>query len=520
MVAASWPYEVQSVVGTHLMANLISRNIGSRWRLMKQFFFWEVLRMRCILVLAFSILVWPASTEAQGPIKATGIITKITKNENAPTGTITVVNAAGKAQTFLIAEQTVFEKVQGKTVNAASFLAEHQGQRVQITGQTGTKPPTANKVQILLPPAVLQTTKKLGKSHASGYVAMLQDNYIMLRVQHGPAGNGIVGTVTDVSRDSKANYGAMTIKSADGSVRKFVVNQFTHFEKVYIKGNQPANFLGDFRTETVAILPRQNDPAVAAVVEIVQEGGLELALYRAANPPYNMHIYQLTPATKFDLVRDGKHTLANQAVLQLGEHLSIELDQSNKDIATFVHVMQPSSIIGQVVGLTGNAVSVVVHIKASLDVPTHDDVFTVGLDKSTVIEGVSGKEHAVVPPIFLQVGKKVTVYPSVVPPHIAEKVSITFPAGNRTVKGVVTSVINASLVISVHHNASATKAAYDETEAFVLGPATAFEFVQGSKHVPTNLAAVKIGTQVTVYVNAGPPPLATKVEIPVKASKK
>jgi hypothetical protein len=136
------------------------------------------------------------------------------------------------------------------------------------------------------------------------------------------------------------------------------------------------------------------------------------------------------------------------------------------------------------------------------------------------MEGVSGKEHSVVPSSFLQIGKKVTVYPSAVPPHAAEKVSIAFPTGKRTVKGNVVSVVNGSLMISVHHNAAAGKAAYDEIESFALAPGTELRFLQGGKQSPASLAALNVGTQVIVFSNPGPPPLATKVEIPVKAPTK
>src|SRR5262249_19350667 len=106
--------------------------------------------MRCCLCIAVLCLwSWPVAAQAPG---VTGIIVDIAKDENTPTGSITVVDATGKSQKFVITQLTQFQILRGNQATQSSFLGEHKGEKALIVVQPGVTPPTAAGVQILLPP--------------------------------------------------------------------------------------------------------------------------------------------------------------------------------------------------------------------------------------------------------------------------------------------------------------------------------------------------------------------------------
>src|SRR5207302_4101790 len=73
-----------------------------------------------------------------------GIITEIVKDQNAPTGHVSLF-AGGRTLKFRVTEATQFETVRGDEVRATNFLEEHRGERAAIAGIANSNPLTAAK---------------------------------------------------------------------------------------------------------------------------------------------------------------------------------------------------------------------------------------------------------------------------------------------------------------------------------------------------------------------------------------
>src|SRR5438067_1672248 len=99
--------------------------------------------MRWLCAVAICVISWPLSVQAQDEGHFKGIIIGLTKAQNAPTGTITLVSSTGQHHKFLVTEFTAWETVQGKTVKPTSFLGEHRGQHAEVFFQKGTTPSAA-----------------------------------------------------------------------------------------------------------------------------------------------------------------------------------------------------------------------------------------------------------------------------------------------------------------------------------------------------------------------------------------
>jgi hypothetical protein len=479
--------------------------------------------MRCLAIAAVSVvLCWPLSAQAQpGTVK--GIITGLTKAENTPTGSITITTATGTKHKFLVTEFTTWETVQASgiktkppTIKASSFLAGHRGQRAEVYVQAGVAPPTAAKVQILLPPpprALGINVTPPNPNQVHGWVAMVQQNMFILHVGHGNPPPVQVGTVTDVKRNPNTNYGSITIKQSDGTVKTYTVNEFTKFQKVFTTGPQDSNFVGDFTNLTVIVIPRWRDQSVAAGVQVIQDGtNLDWAIYNAQNQPYQTVIYQYTPATSFDFVRDGKSTPANSAALQVGEWVNLEFDPANKYAATAIHVLQPHAIRGKISALTSSAITVTVHVNATVDLPAHDYLVTVGLVKTTQIIGQVGKVQKPLAAMYLQVGQNVIVNPDAVRPHPADQVIVLLPKSVEvTSKGIFAGLMNGSIFVTVKNKNGTT-----ETQSYLVGNNTKYELVKGTTHTPATAANLKPGQTIVIHGVTGPPREALRVEMIVK----
>jgi hypothetical protein len=471
----------------------------------------------CICIIVLCLWALPAAAQVPG---LTGIIVDISKDENTPTGSITVVDVTGKPQKFVVTQLTQFEILRGNQATPSSFLGEHKGEKAAIVVQPGVVPPTAARVQILLPPppavpvGIVRPNPE--KKHIHGTIVAIYQDLLVLHLIHKTPPPPVLGQVVDVSRDADTNYGFITIQTGPDQVQKFVVNRFTHFLKIKWDGTEPANFLSDFKGETVVVFPRLGNLPVAGKVEIVLDG-LALATHRVRHHhAHHWMVFQVTPATRVDLARDGKRAPANLNALQVGEQVSLVPHPANNNLAQIVHILLPHTIHGHVVGLTPEALAVKVHHHGNMDVPPLDMIATLPIVPATVVESVTGKDKKLVPVANLQQGQKVVVYAFGLPPYAAERVVVSVPAvKNIKIKGFATNLVNGNLVVTVNHPARGGKPAHTTQETFQLTPATQFKLVQGKNQQPSSLSALRPNQEVTVHGRTTAPQQALLVEMHV-----
>lgn len=473
--------------------------------------------MRALVAFALCLAAWPLASIAQPPgNKITGIITEIIKDENTPTGSITVVDSANKTFKAIITEATVFEIWRGdKFHEKSSFLGEHRGQKIEMSVVGPAKAPVAALVRILTPPAPknLPVRSEPPKHHVHGVIMQMLKGQIILSVHVANPPPIVIGKVVDVGREQDANYGWMSVEADKGAVVKFAVNRNTHFVKVNGAKHEAANFLSDFRGETVFVFPHHHDKIMASKVEIVL-GGFAEALHRATQRhEHRTAIYDLAPGTTYQFRRDGKITPATVAALQVGEHISIEVDKVQKHLATHIDILLPHVIRGTIAAFTPKAISVKIH-HGGLNAPEHDTLEVIPLAPTTAYRSVTGKEHKPAAASILHVGEKVAVFRYGIPPHAAELVEVTVPPVRAfKTKGLVVAATRDSLTIQVHVAAKGDKPAHDQNETFPLGPGTKIEALVGKEHRPATLAALTPGVEVLVIGQTTLPRTVETIEI-------
>lgn len=438
------------------------------------------------------------------PLK--GQLTDVTKDENAPTGSVTVT-AGGKATKFVVDAGTKFEFVRGKEKKPTTFLAEHQGEQVAVVGRAGSNPPAAALVQIILPPPPPPGPGHLhwtppGPGHLRGTVETVDPGKLVIRVKNAIPPAPVQGTITDVTKSETDDTGSLTVKSSGGD-KKFVVNSVTAFNVVQNDATTGSSFLTDHKGLTAVVFPRWGQESVAARVDVVAAGSSDKAAAKAAyrhthTAQDHPVTFSLAADTKYAKVRDGKHTAASLADVKPGEEVSVLPQKVRSHKAANVDVLLPHAVHGTVASASAGSLAVKVHKAGAADATVQ-----IPLTGATKIESVAGATHNPAGTADLKPGVKVAVFPDGVPPHAADAVEIHLgPTKTVTAKGTVASVGGGVLVVQTAKG----------PQTFRLADGTKFVTRQGKETRPATAADLKPKGTVTVS-GTGSPPVADTVEV-------
>jgi len=471
--------------------------------------------LACILALA--VTTQPLAAQ---PVK--GILTDVVKDQNTPTGSITVMDNNNKAVKFVVGEFTQFQIVRGAERRQTNFLAEHRGEMVAVFPLAKSNPVAAAKVDILLPappppPAVhiVRTAPRVG--HVRGTVVHIDPNTVTIRLHEPPS--PVLGVVTEVGVNPDTGVGFFTI-NVNGKVEKFVATVATRFYKVKGRNFERGSFLSEDKGQTVVVFPMLHHHHVAAKVDIILDGPAMALHHHRYHHKHHWITFLLTPDTAYIRVRDGRHHPATLAAVQLHEEVSILPTGQHSHIARNVDILLPHQVHGVVTGLASGAIKVKVHHGPNSKHPAFDQEIVVPLAASTTVETLDPKKvRKPANPAALATGERVVVYPAGPPPHVAETVEIHLQAIKKvTVHGHVAGAGMGTVTVKVHHAAKGDKPAHDTLDTFAITMATTLEMHQGKNTVAAPATALIPGAEVTIHGHTGSPAVADKIEI--KAPKK
>jgi hypothetical protein len=441
-----------------------------------------------------------------------GDLTNVTKDENTPTGTITLT-VGGKATTFLVDEATKFEFLRGTQHQPTSFLAEHRGEKAAVVPRPGNAT-SAALVQILLPappppppgPPAHVVTSPPKPSHVHGTVIGVFKNLLVMQLHHTNPPPPVSGVITDVTKDPNSDTGSLTLLTAAGP-KTFAVNLATNFEVMQGDGRQPSSFLAEHKGEAAMVFPRVTHLNVAGKVDILFPGVTSpekpKAIYRHLyHVPHNyLTAFLVQPGAQIGTVRDGHHSTANLGGVLPGEEVSVLPTGIHSHLAAAVDVLLPHTVHGVVTAAGPGSLTLKVHHQqgqAAIDTPV-----TIGLLPGTHFEAIEGKNRQPATAAALKPGEHVAVFPAGVMPHPAEAVEIHVGKPKFvSAHGVVASAAAAQIVVKGPKGA----------QAFQIAPSTPIVAHEGKTAQPVSMAAVKPGQTVSVF-GYGTPPLAEKVEI-------
>jgi hypothetical protein len=378
-----------------------------------------------IVVLGLPPLAWAADTNKPAPKAAPveGTLVDMTKDQRTAGGTITV-KVNGNPMTFQVTESTRFEFFDGVSRRGANFLSEHVGKQVAVLAKPASDPPEADFVQILLPRPKAQPPSKPQPpkpAWVSGTVSELAGGHVTLKLPNRTPPPPVLGAVANVTLDDKNGTGTLTVM-AQGQKRTFTVNSATSFQKRGVKHKHwSETFLSIAEGETVQVFPRYGAPGLAAAVDILLPG----ATPKPAVPSKDSHVkFQLQPATRYEMVRDGQHKPAAPAALAVGARVDVLPPTAHSHVAGAVRIQAPPSIHGRLMSAGPAGLQVKVHQPGGGGRPATEQTRSVPVNGATLFQMVQGNSRLPASAGALKPGQHLVILPAAAPPHVAEVVLI------------------------------------------------------------------------------------------------
>jgi hypothetical protein len=432
---------------------------------------------------------------------AQGTLVDMTKDKLKAVGTITV-QVNGNPMTFQVSERTRFEFFNGVNRWGANFLAEHKGKQVAVFARPNSNPAEAALVRILLPPPKPPGPPK--PAWVFGIVSELAGGHVTVKLPNLTPPPPVLGEVINVTLDDNTGIGTLTVKGK-GKPLTFQVNSATAFVKLGAKHKHWAKtFLSLTEGERVKVFPRYGAPKLAATVDILLKG---------AKAPPAIHYkdtfvtFQLKPATKYEVVRDGKHRAAALAALAVGEKVGVLPDGVHSHGAGTVQMQAPGAIHGKLLGAGGSSLQVKVHHPASKGKPASEQDLTVSLTGATGFQLVEGKSHKPAAASALKPGQHLVILPALAPPHAADLVLIHPKKGHPvSISGTVVSAGGGALTVKTPEGAVKT---------FTVDDRTRLEAHEGDKPRAATGKDLVAGRSVVVVAWSEPPHRAQHVKVHV-----
>jgi hypothetical protein len=466
-----------------------------------------------------------ASAAHAAPVQ--GLLVDVSKAENADNGQISVL-VNGAAANYTVTPDTKFEILRGTQRQGSSFLAEHKGQSVAVFVKPNSNPPTAYKVEVLLPappapPAhVVHTPPKPG--HVHGTVVAVDPHILVIHLHHTEPPPPVFGVITDVSKSETSETGSITVKAHD-KTSTFVLGPWTQFEQDRGNHHKSSSFLAEHRGEMALIYPRHGNLNLANKVAVILPPDKTSKTSTTTNhtkPQLHYQIYLLNGDTKYSRRRDSHVDPSDWSSVVVGEEVSVKATGIHSHTAATVDVLLPHTIDGHVVSASATGLTIKTHHLTGEKTSPHQDVMiTIPLTSQTKFLSVEGKTHSPANLSALKGGEWVVVYPGPLHPHVAETIEMhpthasTKAVKAVTAKGLLAKAEGGMVLVALHTPAKGGEA----FEVFHLHKETTITVVVGKEHKPGHAGLLALGEEVVIHGHSGDYPLADKVEIHIKEVK-